>query len=242
MWKSILPEPLIMTSMPERPWDMVHIDFLGLVPTKEYLLVIIDRYSRFPEAELLKSTWAIEIIPHLDRVFSVHGIPREIKPNIELPFNGVEFANYIKALEIKYQPGTLLWPQGKAGFPLGGFFRAQRSGCCICIVYFWQWSHQVAPLRAYLKVGLTSTFPPRPKAPINQIARKLWQMTSTRARQHSKWPIKLSTDTHKVKWKPWWPWHREATCFLQTVPLQLKQQILRNMTKNFFWKRYVDSL
>eukprot|EP00794_Sanderia_malayensis_P014472 gene14472-biopygen11586 len=43
------PEPLNMTSMPERPWDMVHIDFFGRVPTGEYLLVVIDRYSRFPE-------------------------------------------------------------------------------------------------------------------------------------------------------------------------------------------------
>ena len=34
-------------------------------------------------------------------------------------------------------------------------------------------SRSATLLRAYLKVGLTSTFPPRPMAPTNQIARKL---------------------------------------------------------------------
>ncbi len=50
------PEPINMTSMPEAPWDMVHIDFFGPVPTGEYLLVVIDRYSRFPEVDIVNST------------------------------------------------------------------------------------------------------------------------------------------------------------------------------------------
>ena len=108
------PEPLQMTSMPEGPWDMVHIDFFGPVPTGEYLLVIIDRYSRFPEVELVKSTKTSSVIPRLDRIFSVHGIPREIKTDNGPPFNGEEFENYVKALGIKYDPGTPLWPQSNA--------------------------------------------------------------------------------------------------------------------------------
>ena len=58
-------ESFIITSMPEGPRDMDYIVPLGLVPTGEYLHVIINRYSRFLEVELVKSS---ETIRCLDRV------------------------------------------------------------------------------------------------------------------------------------------------------------------------------
>ena len=39
------PEPLSMREMPKKPWRTVHIDIHGPIPTGEYLLVVIDRYS-----------------------------------------------------------------------------------------------------------------------------------------------------------------------------------------------------
>ena len=62
----------------------------------------------------MKPTQTSEFIPCLEREFSVHGIPREIKNDNELSFNPAEFANYIQALEIKHQPVTPLWPQSNA--------------------------------------------------------------------------------------------------------------------------------
>ena len=50
------PEPLQMTSLPPAPWHMVNIDFCGPFPTGEYLLVLIDAYSRFPEVDIVHST------------------------------------------------------------------------------------------------------------------------------------------------------------------------------------------
>ena len=38
-------EPLQMTPMPDGPRQKVHADFYGLLPTGEYLLVVIDHYS-----------------------------------------------------------------------------------------------------------------------------------------------------------------------------------------------------
>ncbi|CAB4032131.1 Retrovirus-related Pol poly from transposon, partial [Paramuricea clavata] len=72
------PEPLRMTEMPELPWRTVHIDFYGPLPSSEYLLVAVDRYSRFPEVEIVHSTRASTVIPKLDKMFSVHGIPDTI--------------------------------------------------------------------------------------------------------------------------------------------------------------------
>ena len=55
-------EPLAMTDMPNGPWEMVHKDFKGPLPSGEHLLVVTDRYSRFPEVEIVKSTKASSVI------------------------------------------------------------------------------------------------------------------------------------------------------------------------------------
>ena len=82
------------------------IDFYGPLPSGEYLLVLIDRYSRFHEVEIVKSTKASVIILKLDRIFSVHGIPEIIKPNNGLTFQGEEFCKYCNTLGIKHEQMT----------------------------------------------------------------------------------------------------------------------------------------
>ena len=100
--------------MPKSPWTRVHVDFYGPLPTSEYLLVIEDRYSKFPEVEIVHSTRASTIIPKLDKIFSVHGIPDIIISDNGPPFNGDEYARYTKALSIEAKISTSYWPQGNA--------------------------------------------------------------------------------------------------------------------------------
>ena len=107
------PEPLRMTEMPELPWRTIHIDFYGPLPTSEYLLVAVDRYSRFPEVEIVHST-RYTVIPKLDKVFSVHGIPDTIISDNGPPFNGDDYARYLKTLGIQAKFSTPYWPQGNA--------------------------------------------------------------------------------------------------------------------------------
>ncbi|CAB4025205.1 Phthiocerol synthesis polyketide synthase type I, partial [Paramuricea clavata] len=109
-----LPEPLRMIEMPELPWRTVHIDFYGPLPSSECLLVAVDRYSRFPEVEIVHSTRASTVIPKLDKMFSVHGIPDTIISDNGPPFNGDEYARYLKALGIQAKFSTPYWPQGNA--------------------------------------------------------------------------------------------------------------------------------
>ena len=52
------PQPLQMSSLPPEPWHTVHMDYCGPFPMGEYLLVLIDAYSRFPEVEIVNSTAA----------------------------------------------------------------------------------------------------------------------------------------------------------------------------------------
>ena len=68
-------EPLNMTEMPQNPWSELAADFFGPLPSKEYLLVVIDEHSRFPLVETVYSTSANSVIPILDKLFATFGNP-----------------------------------------------------------------------------------------------------------------------------------------------------------------------
>ena len=105
------PEPIKQAEMPKAPWEILHIDFCGPLPSNDYLLVLIDRYSRYPEVEVIRSTKAACVIPKLDKIFAVHGIPLKIVSDNGSPFNGDDFDTYMKALGIEHDPVTPYWPQ-----------------------------------------------------------------------------------------------------------------------------------
>ena len=69
------PEPLKPTKLPDYPWQKVSIDFCRPFASGDYLLVVIDDYSRFPEVEIIRTTSARVTISRLDKIFAVHGIP-----------------------------------------------------------------------------------------------------------------------------------------------------------------------
>ena len=51
------PQPMEITPTLDTPWESVAIDFYGPIPqTGEYLLVVVDTYSKFPEVEIVNST------------------------------------------------------------------------------------------------------------------------------------------------------------------------------------------
>ena len=108
------PEPLRMTDMPSGPWQKVHLDFYGPLPSGEHLLVCIDCYSRYPEVEIVRSTKAASVIPRLDNIFSVHSLPHQVISDNGLPFNSTEFGRYMDTLGIQFDPMTPKWPQGNA--------------------------------------------------------------------------------------------------------------------------------
>ena len=108
------PEPLRMTEMPELQWRTVHIDVYGPLPTSEYPLVAVDRYSRFSEVEIVHSTRASTVIPKLDKMFTVHDILYTIISDNGPPFNGDDYARYLKALVIQAKFCTPYWPQVNA--------------------------------------------------------------------------------------------------------------------------------
>ena len=97
------PDPLQMSPLPPEPWHTVHIDLCGPFPTGEYLLVVIDAYSQFPEVDIVHSTAAKGTISKLERIFATHGVPTIVRNNNEPPFTSHEFESYMAEIGAKHK-------------------------------------------------------------------------------------------------------------------------------------------
>ena len=103
-------EPLIMSELPNKPWEEVSVDFCDL-PSGGHLLVVIDDYSRFPVVEIITSTSSEAVIPHLDRIFSLFGVPEKVRTDNGPPFNSETFRLFAQYLGFAHRKITPRWPQ-----------------------------------------------------------------------------------------------------------------------------------
>ena len=104
-------EPMQITEIPNGPWEILDTDYYGPLPSGEYILTVIDEYSRFPEIEFTTSTSAKATIPKLDRIISTFGIPLEIKSDNGPPFNSEEFAKYASFMGFRHRQITPRYPE-----------------------------------------------------------------------------------------------------------------------------------
>ena len=107
-------QPLAMSTLPRGPWLELSIDFCGPLPTGEYLLVIIDEFSRFPVVEVVRSTSAEIVIPVVDNVFSLLDYPEIVNSDNGPPFNGHLWKAFMQENGIRHRKITPLWPQANA--------------------------------------------------------------------------------------------------------------------------------
>ncbi|XP_051992411.1 uncharacterized protein K02A2.6-like [Xyrauchen texanus] len=141
-------EPLCMSELPSSPWEIVVVDFCGPFPSGDYLLVVIDEYSRYPEVEILQSTSARATIPKLDKIFSTLGIPLEVKTDNGPPFQSSEFADFATYLGFRHRKITPLWPQANA--EAERFMRTLEKAICATHVEGRPWKQTLyAFLRNY---------------------------------------------------------------------------------------------
>ena len=105
------PAPIQSMPIPQQAWDVVYVDFLGPLPTKDLLLVIIDGRTRYPEVEIVRNTSAKSTIQCFESIFSRHGIPRTIVSDNGPPFQGDEIRQYMSTNGIKHRKITPIWPQ-----------------------------------------------------------------------------------------------------------------------------------
>ena len=103
-------EPIIMSEMPAGPWTEIAIDYKGPLRTGGYLVVLVDKYSRYPIVNEVKSTTAKELIKFLDEIFSLFGLVKKIDSDNGTPFTSDEFSSYCKQRNILHHLVTPLWP------------------------------------------------------------------------------------------------------------------------------------
>ena len=106
-------EPLLMSPIPKAPWSEVSMDFAELSQqiNSEYLLIIMDDYSRYSVVETVKSTSANTVIPIVDKVFSEFGIPDVVKTDKGPPFKSSAFQSFSQTLGFQHRKVTPRWPR-----------------------------------------------------------------------------------------------------------------------------------
>ena len=102
-------EPLQMTKLPNKPWQNLSADFAEVAG--EYILVVIDDYSRYPITEIIRSTSAKVVIPKFEKIFSMFDTPVVVKTDNGPPFNSDDFANFATTFNFKHRKVTPAWPE-----------------------------------------------------------------------------------------------------------------------------------
>ena len=107
-------DPLCMSPLPRGPWLNLSIDFCGPLPTGEYLMVMVDEFSRYPIVEVLRSASAETVVPVVRRIWSLFGYPEVIKSDNGPPFNGHLWKAFTRECGVKHRKITPLWPQANS--------------------------------------------------------------------------------------------------------------------------------
>ena len=106
-------EPAKMTELPERPWNTVEADFCGPFPNGEYVLVVTDQYSRYPEAEFISSTSIKPVRRKLKKMFATHGVPQTVQTDNGPPFNSKEFQTLATEMGFSHKKITPKHPKAQ---------------------------------------------------------------------------------------------------------------------------------
>jgi transposase InsO family protein len=91
--------PNQMTTMPGGPWEEIAIDFYGPLANGSYLLVIVNEFSRYPIVERVTRTTAEVVIRKLDSVFSLFGVPKQVRSDNGPPFSSKRLSFRIISLK-----------------------------------------------------------------------------------------------------------------------------------------------
>ena len=104
-----------MSPLPKGVWENLSVDFHGpLVVSGEYLMVVIDEFSRYPIVKIVKSIKGEIVMKKLSEIFDIFGIPTEVKTDNGPPFQSSDFSKFLTSMNIKHRKITPLWPQANA--------------------------------------------------------------------------------------------------------------------------------
>lgn len=107
--RDLPPEELSLTKLPDKPWDVVAIDFLDAPEGK--ILVIVDYNTRYVHVETMKNTDAESLIKALEKPFGTWGRPALIRSDNGPPFNSDAMKTWCESYNIAHDRTTPYTPQ-----------------------------------------------------------------------------------------------------------------------------------
>ncbi|XP_053607193.1 uncharacterized protein K02A2.6-like [Plodia interpunctella] len=105
------PNPMKRREIPEDAWMDVAIDLMGPLPSGDYLLVVVDYFSRYKEIKICRKITSTEIIGILKEIFSRLGNPLTITADNGRQFCSEEFKSFCKEQNITLFNTIPYWPQ-----------------------------------------------------------------------------------------------------------------------------------
>ena len=103
---------LTSTPIPEKPKQNISIDLFCSLQDQRHILAVRYNLSRFPDAKILRSTGAQNVLLALDEIYKNFGNPECHKCHNEPPFNGQEFHNWSIKRGIRIKVSYPYHPQG----------------------------------------------------------------------------------------------------------------------------------
>lgn len=95
---------------PKAPWSRVHIDYVGLINDK-YYLIMIDAYSKWREVYPVLSPTTKRTLACLRYAFVHSGPPEVIVSDNSMQFTSANFAEYCQRLKIQHVRSPAYYPQ-----------------------------------------------------------------------------------------------------------------------------------
>ena len=86
---------MIVTPLPEYPWQMIDTDLFEIAG--EHYLLVVDYFSRYPENAKLSSTTSAAVIESLQSIFARHGMPEVVRSDNDPQYSSQEFQMFAQS-------------------------------------------------------------------------------------------------------------------------------------------------
>ena len=101
-----LPDPVESTLLPDGPWQDLALDFVGPFPSGEYILVIVDYYSRYFLVSIMKIITTEKLIAVMEKAIDFLGLPYSVTTDNGPQFVSREFEDYLRGINVEHRRTT----------------------------------------------------------------------------------------------------------------------------------------
>ncbi|CAK1597385.1 unnamed protein product [Parnassius mnemosyne] len=105
------PNPLKRRNLPSEPWVDIAIDLMGPLPSGDYILVVVDYYTRYKEVKTCRTITSSEIIEMLKEIFSRLGNPVSLTSDNGRQFSSEDFKSFCAERNIRLYNNIPYWPK-----------------------------------------------------------------------------------------------------------------------------------